>query len=166
LKQYPSSVPLRYEFGMLAERVGKMNVFEKSMREVIRQDPNYAQAYNALGFTFADKNIRLKEARGLLEKALSLAPNDPFILDSMGWLYYREKNYAIALEFLNRAAALRPDPEIVLHQVVVLKAMGRSEEARRLWRSGLQQFPDNEALRTGGQALGLDAAAVAPSHSL
>ncbi len=166
LKQYPSSVMLRYEYGMLAERIGKMKVFEKSMREVIRQDPNYAQAYNALGFTFADKNIRLKEARVLLEKALSLAPNDPFILDSMGWLYYREQNFGAALEYLNRAAALRPDPEIVLHQVFVLKSMGRTEEARRVWRSGLQQFPDNEALRTGGQALGLDEPAAAPSHSL
>jgi Flp pilus assembly protein TadD len=157
---------LRYEYGMLAERLGKMAVFEKSMREVIAKDPKYAQAYNALGFTFADKNIRLKEARVLLEKALTLAPNDPFILDSMGWLYYREKNYGVALDYLNRAAALRADPEIVLHQVVVLKAMGRLEEARRVWRSGLQQFPDNEPLRTGGQALGLDDPAIAPTRSL
>jgi tetratricopeptide (TPR) repeat protein len=166
LKQYPANVLLRYEYGMLAERLGKMAVFEKSMREVIAKDPKYAQAYNALGFTFADKNIRLKEARVLLEKALTLAPNDPFILDSMGWLYYREKNYGVALDYLNRAAALRADPEIVLHQVVVLKAMGRLEEARRVWRSGLQQFPDNEPLRTGGQALGLDDPAIAPTRSL
>lgn len=166
LKQYPGNTTLRYEYGMLAERVGKMAVFEKSMRDVIRKDPNYAQAYNALGFTFADRNTRLKEARGLLEKALSLSPNDPFILDSMGWLCYREKNYDPALEYLNRAAALRADPEIVLHQVVVLQTMGRTGEAARVWRAGLQQFPGNEALLTEGKRLGLDAATTTPSHSL
>ena len=166
-KQYPSSVPLRYEYGMLAERAGKMALFEKTMRGVIRKDPNYAQAYNALGFTFADRNIRLKEARGLLEKALSLSPNDPFILDSMGWLCYREKNYGVALDYLNRAASLRADPEIVLHQVIVLKAMGRTEDAGRVWRAGMQQFPDNEALRSGGQGLGLERAMpVTPGQSL
>ena len=167
LKKDPSSILLRYERGMLAERSGKLAVFEQSMREVIKRDPKYAQAYNALGFTYADRNIHLKESRVLLEKALSLSPNDPFILDSMGWLYYREKNYPVALEFLNKAASLRLDPEIIEHQVVVLKAMGRDEEAARVWRVGLRQFPDNVQLRDKGKALGLDAApAATPSQSL
>jgi len=166
LKRSPDNITLRYEYGMLAERVGKMAVFEKSMREVIRKDPKYAQAYNALGFTFADRNIRLKEARGLLEKALSLSPNDPFILDSMGWLCYREKNYGVALDYLNRAAALRADPEIVLHQVVVLQAMGRTEEAARVWRAGMQRFPENEALRSEGKRLGLNEPTAVPGQSL
>ena len=167
LKKDPSSIQLRYERGMLAERSGRMALFEQSMRDVIKRDPKYAQAYNALGFTYADRNIHLKESRVLLEKALSLSPNDPFILDSMGWLYYREKNYPVALEFLNRAAMLRLDPEIIEHQVVVLKAMGRDEEAARVWRVGLQQFPDNAELRAKGKALGLDAApAAAPSQAL
>ena len=121
---------------------------------------------NALGFTFADRNIRLKEARGLLEKALSLSPNDPFILDSMGWLCYREKNYGVALDYLNRAAALRADPEIVLHQVVVLQAMGRTEEAARVWRAGMQRFPENEALRSEGKRLGLNEPTAVPGQSL
>ena len=167
LKKDPSSILLRYERGMLAERSGKLAVFEQSMREVIKRDPKYAQAYNALGFTYADRNIHLKESRVLLEKALSLSPNDPFILDSMGWLYYREKNYPVALEFLNKAASLRLDPEIIEHQVVVLKAMGRDEEAARVWRVGLRQFPDNVQLRDKGKALGLDSApAATPSQSL
>lgn len=166
LKRSPDSIALRYEYGMLAERVGKMALFEKIMREVIRKDPAYAQAYNALGFTFADRNVRLKEARGLLEKALSLSPNDPFILDSMGWLCYRERNYGVALDYLNRAAALRADPEIVLHQVVVLQAMGRTEEAARVWRAGMQRFPDNQPLRTEGKALGLDETTATPGQSL
>lgn len=167
LKKDPSSILLRYERGMLAERSGKMAIFEQSMRDVIKRDPKYAQAYNALGFTYADRNIHLKESRVLLEKALSLSPNDPFILDSMGWLYYREKNYPVALEFLNRAASLRLDPEIIEHQVVVLKAMGRDEEAARVWRVGLRQFPDNVQLRDKGKSLGLDSApGAAPSQSL
>lgn len=149
----PTNITLRYELGMLAERAGKIDLFERSMRDVIRRDPKYAQAYNALGFTFADKNIRLKESRALLEKALSLAPNDPFILDSMGWLSYREKKFDVALEYLNRAAALRTDPEIIAHQVIVLEAMGRTNDAAQLWRAGQQRFPDNAELKAAGKTL-------------
>jgi tetratricopeptide (TPR) repeat protein len=149
----PGNVTLRYELGMLAERVGKQDLFERSMREVIRRDPKYAQAYNALGFTYADKNIRLKESRALIEKALSLSPNDPFILDSMGWVCYRENKLTEALDYLNRAAALRTDPEIIAHQVVVLQAMGKTNEALELWRSARQRFPESVELKAAGKSL-------------
>jgi len=149
----PGNITLRYEMGMLAERVGKQDLFERSMREVIRRDPKYAQAYNALGFTYADKNIHLKESRTLIEKALSLSPNDPFILDSMGWLYYREHQFDEALDYLNRAAALRADPEIIGHQVIVLQAMGKTNEALQLWRIGRQRFPDSVELKAAGKNL-------------
>lgn len=149
----PDNVTLRYELGMTAERLGRMDLFERSMRAVIRKDPRYAQAYNALGFTYADRNERLKEARLLIEKALSLSPNDPFILDSMGWLYYRENKLDAALDYLNRAAALRADPEIVAHQIAVLQAMGRHDEAVRLWRAGMQRFPGNAGLEALGKTL-------------
>ena len=149
----PNNVTLRYEFGMTAERLGRMDLFERSMRAVIRKDPRYAQAYNALGFTYADRNERLKEARQLIEKALSLSPNDPFILDSMGWLCYREKNLDAALDYLNRAAALRADPEIVAHQIAVLQAMGRHDDAVRVWRAGTQRFPGNAELQALGKTL-------------
>lgn len=149
----PKNVTLRYELGMIAERLGRLDFFERSMRTVIQQDPKYAQAYNALGFTLADRNERLKEARGLIEKALALAPNDPFILDSMGWLNYREKHLDAALDYLNRAAALRADPEIVAHQVVVLLAMGRDGDAVAVWQTGIQRFPDNAALKALGDRL-------------
>ena len=96
---------------------------------------------------FADRNERLNESRVLLEKALSLAPNDPFILDSMGWLCYREKKLDAALEYLNRAATLRADPEIVAHQVTVLQAMGRHDDAVLVWRAGIQRFPDSADLK-------------------
>ena len=84
---------------------------------------------------------------------MSLSPNDPFILDSMGWLYYRENKLDLALEYLNRAAALRTDPEIIAHQVVVLQAMGRDSEALQLWRAASQRFPDNPELKAAGKTL-------------
>lgn len=149
----PSNVTLRYEMGMMAEKLGKQDLFERSMREVIRRDPKYAQAYNALGFTYADRNVRLKEARTLIEKALSLSPNDPFILDSMGWVNYREQNYDTALDYLNRAAALRTDPEIIAHQVEVLRVMGRGEDALKLWRAGTARFPTSPELKAIGKTL-------------
>lgn len=149
----PSNVTLRYEMGMMAERLGKQDLFERSMREVIRRDPKYAQAYNALGYTYAERNVRLKESRALIEKALSLSPNDPFILDSMGWLCYREQKLETALDYLNRAAALRTDPEIIAHQVEVLRAMGRSDDALRLWRAGTERFPASPELKAIGKTL-------------
>lgn len=149
----PDNVTLRYELGMTAERLGRMDLFERSMRTVMRQDPKFAQAYNALGFTYAERNERLKEARTLIEKALSLAPNDPFILDSMGWLCYREKKLEAALDYLNRAATLRADPEIVAHQIAVLQAMGRHDDAIRVWRAGIQRFPGNAELKALGKVL-------------
>ena len=158
----PSNTVLRYEMGMMAERLGKLDLFERSMREVIRRDSKYAQAYNALGFTYADRNIRLKESRTLIEKALSLAPNDPFILDSMGWLCYREHKLDAALDYLNRAAALRADPEIIAHQVEVLRTMGRVEEALRLWRVGSQRFPESDQLKAVGKTLPVATPAVTP----
>ena len=149
----PKNVTLRYELGMAAERLGNMALFERSMRTVIQLDPKYAQAYNALGFTLAERNVRLTEARTLIEKALSLAPNDPFILDSMGWLAFREKKLDVALDYLNRAASLRADPEIVAHQVEVLQAMGRHEEAVKLWQAGIRRFPDSTQLKAIGKTL-------------
>lgn len=149
--KHPDNVVLRYELGMLAEELGKTELFERSMREVIRRAPNYAQAYNALGFTYADQNVNLKEARTLLDKALSLAPNDPFILDSMGWLCYREKDLEDALSYLNRAAAILSDPEVIRHQVIVLQALGRDDEALQLWQAGMQKFPDNAPLKQLGK---------------
>ena len=149
----PKNLSLRYELGMAAERLGNAELFERSMRTVIKQDPKYAQAYNALGFTLVDHNERLKEARMLIEKALALAPNDPFILDSMGWLSFREKNLDMALDYLNRAAALRSDPEIIAHQVEVLQAMGRHEDAVKVWQAGLQRFPENDQLKAIGKTL-------------
>jgi Flp pilus assembly protein TadD len=108
--------------------------------------PEDAQAYNALGYTLADRTDRLGEAIVLLEKALALAPEDPFILDSVGWAQYRSGNLARAQEFLERAYKVRPDPEIAAHLGEVLWARGMREEAGQLWQSSLRINPQNEVL--------------------
>jgi Flp pilus assembly protein TadD len=119
---------------------------EADLRKVIKLKPDYAHAYNALGYTLVEKTNRLNEAGELLEKAISLAPDDPFILDSMGWLQYRKGNLEKAREFLERAWRIRQDPEIAAHLGEVLWMKGSREEAARLWQTSLQSHPKNEAL--------------------
>jgi tetratricopeptide (TPR) repeat protein len=114
---------------------------------MIQLKPDYAHAYNALGYTLADRTDRLAEAIELLEKALNLAPNDPFILDSMGWALFKVKRYGEAVEYLRRAYAGRGDPEIAAHLGEVLWVKGEREEARRVWQGGLKAHPGNESLR-------------------
>ena len=100
-----------------------------------------------MGYTLADRTTRIKEAIELLEQALKLEPEDPFILDSMGWAMFKARRYAEAVEYLRRAFGVRPDPEIAAHFGEALWMKGDKEEARRVWRNGLQLHPDNESLR-------------------
>ena len=146
LKKFPDALDLLYDRAMAAERINKLDVMEQDLRKVIRIKPDYAHAYNALGYTLADRNDRLDEAQELLDKALSLAPDDPFVLDSMGWLQYRKGNLAKAQEILERAYKERPDPEIAAHLGEVLWMKGAKGEADKLWRASLQNNPENEAL--------------------
>lgn len=146
LKRFPDAVDLLYDHAMAAEKVGKLDVLEADLRRVIALRPDDAQAYNALGYTLADRTDRLAEAVGLLDKALALAPSDPFILDSVGWAQFRSGNLTRAQEYLERAFKLRPDPEIAAHLGEVLWARGQRDEAGRLWQSSLQTHPQNEVL--------------------
>jgi len=131
---------------MAAEKLDRLDVLETDLRRVIALRPGDAQAYNALGYTLADRTDRLTEAVSLLDKALSLAPNDPFILDSVGWAQFRTGNLARAQEYLERAFKMRPDPEIAAHLGEVLWAMGQRDAAGKLWQSSLQSHPQNEVL--------------------
>jgi len=131
---------------MVAERLNRVDILETNMRRVIAMRPDNAHAYNALGYSLADRNVRLDEALALIGKALELAPEDPFILDSMGWVFYRMGRPEDALRHLERAYRVRQDPEIAAHMGEVLWAVGRRDEARRLWREARQKDPDNEAL--------------------
>lgn len=147
LERMPDNPELLYDHAMAAERIDRLPVMETSLRRLIALRPDHAHAYNALGYTFADRNIRLDEARELLDKALSLAPDDAHILDSMGWLLFRQKDYPKALEYLRKAYALRPEAEIAAHLGEVLWAMGRADEARALWREARGREPGNTTLR-------------------
>jgi tetratricopeptide (TPR) repeat protein len=147
LERMPDNPELLYDHAMAAERIDQLAVMETSLRRLIALRPDHAHAYNALGYTFADRNIRLDEARTLIDKALQLAPDDAHILDSMGWVLFRKKDYAGALEYLRKAYDLRPEAEIAAHLGEVLWAMGRADEARALWRDARGREPDNTTLR-------------------
>jgi len=146
VKERPDHVDLLYDHAMAAEKLDRLGVLEEDLRKAIRLKPDYAHAYNALGYTLVERTGRLDEAAELLDKAISLAPEDPFILDSMGWLHYRKGNLDKAREFLERAWRLRQDPEIAAHLGEVLWMKGSREEASTLWQGSLRSHPENEVL--------------------
>jgi len=147
VEKSPDSPELLYDQAMAAEKIDRIDVLESNLRKVIQIKPDYAHAYNALGYTLADRNTRLQEAYTLIEQALKLAPDDPFIMDSMGWVLYRMSQNDAALTFLRRAFELRPDAEIAAHLGEVLWVTGARDEARRIWSSALKDSPGNEALQ-------------------
>lgn len=142
----PNTPQLIYDYAMAAERVGKLDVMETELRKVIQLQPDYAAAYNALGYSFADRNINLTEAKTLIETALKLSPGDHYILDSLGWVEYRLGNYAVAIDHLRKAHDIQPDPEISAHLGEVLWKQGLQEEAKKIWDNALKDFPDNNIL--------------------
>ncbi len=146
LAQHPDQPELLYETAMMAERTGSLPVAERHLRRLIEIKPDYAHAYNALGYSLAERNERLDEAQQLIDKALQLAPEDPFILDSKGWVLFRRGDASGALEALKKAFALRADPEIAAHMGEVLWALGRKDEARKTWSEAEKAHPGNEVL--------------------
>lgn len=143
----PGDVDLIYDQAMLAEKLNKLPEMERLLRQVIATKPDYHHAYNALGYSLADRNLRLQEARQLVQKALEYAPNDPFISDSLGWVEFRLGNRAEALRILETAYKARPDAEIAAHLGEVLWAMGQRDRAQSVWREGLLLNPENETLQ-------------------
>lgn len=147
LDRLPENPELLYDHAMAAEKVNRFDVLESNLRKLIKLRPDHAHAYNALGYTLADRNERLREARELIETALKLAPEDPFIMDSMGWVLYRLGETKEGLGYLQRAYALRPDPEIAAHLGEVLWTGGQREEARKIWSDVIKAHPKNEVLQ-------------------
>ena len=147
LERLPENPELLYDHAMAAERVDRLDLMEASLRKLIALRPDHAHAYNALGYTFADRNIRLAEARELIEKALSLRPDDAHILDSMGWVLYRQGDLPGALELLRRAYSLSPEAEIAVHLGEVLWQSGQPDEARKHWREARELDSANTTLR-------------------
>ena len=144
---------LIYEQAMLAEKLNKLDEMEKLLRKVIAQNPSYYNAYNALGFSLADRNIRLQEAKQLIVKALTFAPDDPFITDSLGWVEFRLGNLGAALTYLEKAYKDRADAEIAAHLGEVLWKLKRQDEALKVWREGINTAPNNETLQETLQRL-------------
>lgn len=148
LKRFPDNMDFLYDFALMAEKMGKTDVMEKSLRQVIAKAPENHQAYNALGYSLADRNVRLKEAYQLIDKAQKMAPTDPFIMDSMGWVQYRMGKLDEAETQLRKAYQLRSDPEIAVHLGEVLWKKGQHDDARKLWREARAKDPKNDALKS------------------
>jgi tetratricopeptide (TPR) repeat protein len=147
LRAMPDATELLYDRAMAAEKINRLDVLEADLRRLIELDPDHAHAYNALGYTLADRTPRLDEAIKLIEKALKLAPDDAFILDSMGWAMFKAKRYEESETYLRRAYGNRPDVEIAAHLGEVLWSRGRQDEASKVWSEAARLSPDNEVLR-------------------
>jgi predicted Zn-dependent protease len=145
-KNFQDSPEFKYDYAMLAEKMGNAVLMEQLLREAIKIKPDYAVAYNALGYSFADRNIKLDEAKINIEIALSLEPENHYIIDSMGWVQYRLGNIDAALDFLRKAYAIKKDPEISAHLGEVLWEANKIDEAKQIWKESLQQYPDNKIL--------------------
>ena len=142
----PVTYNIIYDYAMFAEKIKKYDVAERELRKVMKIKPDFAQAYNALGYSLAERNIRLDEAKTLIEKALSFNPNDSFTLDSMGWVEYRKGNLDAAVGFLKHAFDVSKDPEIAAHLGEVLWQQGKKDEAKKIWNEAKKVSPDNQPL--------------------
>jgi len=152
----PDTPEIKYDLAMLYERQGKMVEFEALMRRVIELDPDNANAYNSLGYTYAEQNRELDQAQDLLERALELDPDNPYILDSVGWYLYRRGDHQAAIEYLERSYAQLPSAEVAAHLGEVLWVTGKVDEARRIWQEGRGNDPENETLRSTLERLGVN----------
>jgi tetratricopeptide (TPR) repeat protein len=146
VNRWPDDPDLRYELALAAERRGDLARMERELRTLIERHPRFHHAYNALGYSMAERNVNLDEARQLILKALEFAPKDPLILDSLGWVEYRLGNLSRAREILEGAFAAMPDAEIAAHLGEVLWALGDREQARRVWEAGARINPNNATL--------------------
>lgn len=136
LKIQPKNVDIKYALAMLYEKRGEVWPAEMLLREVMKEEPELADAYNALGYIFADRDYNLTEAQSLLNEAVRLEPANPYILDSMGWLQFRLKNYALALEYLEKAFDMKEEAEIAAHLADVYMALGERDRARDMLQVG------------------------------
>ncbi len=142
----PEDLDFLYDQAMMAEKLGRLDEMERLLRMAIAAKPDYHHAYNALGYSFADRNVRLPEARQLILKALEFAPGDPFISDSLAWVEFRSGNLPEALRILRQAFKDKPDAEIAAHLGEVLWMVGERTQAIAIWKEGLALNAENETL--------------------
>ncbi len=148
LQSFPDNTDLLYARGLLAAQLDLLVLHEQDMRRLLEKDPKNAHALNALGYTLADQTERYQEALELIDQALKLKPEDPFIMDSMGWVQYRLGNHQLAVEYLERALEKREDAEIAAHLGEVLWVIGERTRAEKVWKRALKKSPDNDVLLT------------------
>ena len=148
LERFPNNTDLLYDYSMVLEKLGNYDEMEKSLRRVMQLAPGNQHAYNALGYSLADRNVRLPEALELIQKAADLAPEDAFIADSLGWVLFRMGRAEQAETQMRRAYGLRPDVEIGVHLGEVLWTNGKQDEARKVWREAALKEPNNEVLKS------------------
>ena len=145
-EKYADSADFYFDFGLLYEKNKDFDSMEANLKKAISLKPDYAIAYNALGYSYADRNVKLDDAKKYIEIALSIEPQNHYILDSMGWVHYRLGNYDIAYEFITKAYAIQEDPEIAAHLGEVLWKQGKENEAMSVWQGSLEKFPENSVL--------------------
>lgn len=148
LLQYPDDLNLLYTRAMQAEKRNDLAQLEKDLRLIIKRDPDNAMALNALGYTLSDRTTRYAEAKVLIEQAHALNPEDPAVLDSLGWVNYRLGNLDEAERLLRQALERFPDQEVAAHLGEVLWANGKQREARQIWEKFLKEQPDSPILRS------------------
>jgi tetratricopeptide (TPR) repeat protein len=145
-EKYSDSAEFYFDFGLLHEKNKDFDRMESKLKKAISLKPDYAIAYNALGYSYADRNVKLDDAKRYIEIALSIEPQNHYILDSMGWVHYRLENYDIAYEFITKAYSIQEDPEIAAHLGEVLWKQGKENEAISIWQGSLERFPENSIL--------------------
>ncbi len=155
LAKHPGNVELLYGRAMVGEKMGQLDILERDLNAILEKEPDNAATLNALGYTLADKTDRLQEAQALIEKALALKPDDPAILDSMGWVKYKLGDLQTALQYLRKAWAKLPDPEVAGHLVLVLWELGQQQQARETLQKALNEAPDDNRLLKLKQQIGL-----------
>ncbi|MBW3504405.1 MULTISPECIES: tetratricopeptide repeat protein [unclassified Pseudomonas] len=147
LKQYPDDMNLLYSRAMLAEKRNNLEQMERDLRAIIQREPDNAMALNALGYTLSDRTTRYAEAKALIQQAYDLNPDDPAVLDSLGWVNFRLGNLDEAERLLRQALERFPDQEVAAHLGEVLWANGKQREAKKIWGTFLKENPDSPTLR-------------------
>ncbi|UTF61321.1 tetratricopeptide repeat protein [Gilvimarinus sp. DA14] len=156
LESNPEDQTLLYSRAMVHDGLGNLAQAEQDLRSIIEYDPDNAAALNALGYILTENTERYAEAYDYIKHALELQPNDPATIDSMGWVQYRLGNLEIALRYLERAMSAYPDHEIAAHLGEVLWVSGQQDEARSVWRQGLEIDPDSEYIHSTIKRLGIE----------
>jgi tetratricopeptide (TPR) repeat protein len=147
LARYPGNTDLLYARALIAEKLNRVDLLEADLKAILDEEPNNATALNALGYTLADRNERIPEALSYIKKALEVKPDDPTVIDSMGWVQYRMGNYREAERYLRKAYGLLEDPEIAGHLSEIMWTQGHREQALEVLNKALNQDPKDDYLR-------------------